>query len=271
MTAPTAPSALLPLAAGVRERLVGTPCVVMLDVDGTLAPIAPRPEDAAVPPETRRAVASLASRPSVRVALVSGRAAADAREMVGVPGVWVVGNHGAESVAPDGSRRVDSRVAPFEGAIRQARDSLASLLAPVTGSLVEDKRWTLSVHYRLVDPALVPDLQATVERVAAGLGLRVHQGKMVCEVRPPVEVDKGTAVLELAGVLGALAEGSSLVFMGDDRTDEDAFQILRSHAPRAVTVRVAEEVATTAAEFVVPSPVAVRSFLEALDALIAGE
>ena len=267
----TAPRTLLPLSSDTRARLSGRPCVVMLDVDGTLAPIAPRPEDAHVPPETRRAVAALVSHPAAHVALVSGRSAEDARRMVGVDGVWAVGNHGAESVAPDGTRRVDERVAPFEGAIREARIALAELLAPVAGAMVEDKRWTLSVHYRLVDPSLVPALQSTVDRVASEHGLRVHQGKMVCEVRPPVAVDKGTAVLSLAESLGGLDDSASVVFMGDDRTDEDAFQVLRLHVPGAVTVRVAEDVETPAAEFVVPNPAAVTRFLEELGRLMEGE
>jgi len=97
---------------------------------------------------------------------------------------------------------------------------------------------------------------------------------MVYEVRPPVKVDKGTAVMSLAGVLGGLEEGASLVFIGDDRSDEDAFQLLRSRLPRAVTIRVAEdeaEVKATAAEFVVPNTAAVRDFLEELESLLAEE
>lgn len=253
---------LLPLASDVRARLSGTPLVVMLDVDGTLAPIAPRPEEAAVPPETRRAVAALAARDGVHVALVSGRAAGDARRMVAVSNVWVIGNHGAEVVSPSGEELVDPQVAPFESAMAQARTTLAQLLEPVQGAIVEDKRWTLSIHYRQTDPNIVPRVQACVDRVATRLGLRVHEGKMVCEVRPPVRVDKGTAVYSLAQRLGGLDEGAGLLFAGDDRTDEDAFRVLRYRAPAAVTVRVAEDArAETVAEFTVPDPPAVRELL----------
>lgn len=255
---------LLPLEPGARARLSGSPFIVMLDVDGTLAPIAARPEEAAVPPETQRVVAALAARPGTFVALVSGRAAPDARRMVGVSNVWVVGNHGAECVAPSGDETVDPRVAPFEGAMARVRVRLSALFAPVAGVIVEDKRWTLSVHYRLVDPRLVPRVRATVERVAAQDGLRVHDGKMVFEVRPPVRVDKGTAVVALAGRLGGLEEGASLLFIGDDRTDEDAFRLLRQRVPHAVTVRVADDDAETAAEFLAADPPAVRRFLESL-------
>lgn len=263
----TAARPLLPLEPGVKVRLAGSPFIIMLDVDGTLAPIAPRPEDAGVPPETQRVVATLASRPDLVVALVSGRSARDAKRMVGVSNVWVLGNHGAESITPSGDEQVDPLVAPYESAIAQARATLEPLLASVAGVIVEDKRWTLSVHFRQADPQGVPHLRSTVEGVAVQNGLRVHDGKMVLEVRPPAKVDKGTAVMKLADRLGGLAEGASLLFIGDDRTDEDAFRLLRQRLPQAVTVRVADEAAETAAEFLADDPPAIRSFLELLAVL----
>ncbi len=258
---------LLPLEPGVATRLSGSPFIVMLDVDGTLAPIAPRPEDAGVPPETHRAVANLASRPEVFVALVSGRAAPDAKRMVGVSNVWVLGNHGAESITPSGEEQVDPLVAPYETVMATARTALGPLTASLPGVIVEDKRWTLSVHFRQADQELVPRLRSTVDAVAAQNGLRVHEGKMVFEVRPPVRVDKGTAVMGLADRLGGLDEGASLLFIGDDRTDEDAFRLLRHRVPRAVTIRVADEMAETTAEFLADDPPAVRRFLEFLTVL----
>jgi trehalose-phosphatase len=272
--------ALLPVIDRVAARLAGRPLAVLLDVDGTLAPIAPRPEEAAVPAETRKVVAALAALPDVRVALVSGRAAADARRMVGVANVWVIGNHGFEVVSPDGGELPQPELEPWRSAIARAARRIAPLVAPVPGVLLEDKGWTLSVHYRLADPKVVPRLVESVERVAEPLGLRVMRGKMVVEVRPDVRVDKGTAVLRLANQLGALARreddvsgddrdaaagdgNGSAVFVGDDRTDEDAFRALRSRSARVVTVRVThgEEMAT-AAEFSLEDPAAVRSFLE---------
>lgn len=253
----------------------------MLDVDGTLAPIAPRPEEAAVPVDTRRVVAALAALPDVRVVLVSGRAAADARRMVGVANVWVIGNHGFEAVSPDGGEMEQPELEPWRSAIARAARRIAPLVAPVPGVLLEDKGWTLSVHYRLADPKVVPRLIESVERAAEPLGLRVSRGKMVVEVRPDVRVDKGTAVLRLAAELGALpgkengaveeddgdvsatGSGGSTLFVGDDRTDEDAFRALRSRSSRVVTVRVTHgEHIATAAEFSVEDPAAVRKLLE---------
>lgn len=278
---------LLPITDPVAARLDGSPLVIMLDVDGTLAPIAPRPSDAQVPLETRRVIAALTTLPAVRVVLVSGRAAADARRMVGVANVWVIGNHGFEVVSPDGDELEQLELVPWRAAVARAARRIGMLVAPVPGVLLEDKGWTLSVHYRLADPQLVPRLVETVAQAAEPLGLRVLHGKMVVEVRPAARVDKGTAVVRLATELGALPEresggrgreagagddgsgqtgagtGGSTVFVGDDRTDEDAFRALRARSRRVVTVRVThEDDVTSAAEFSVRDPADVRYFLE---------
>lgn len=258
---------LLPVTDAVRARLSGAPLVVMLDVDGTLAPIAPRPELAHVPDATSQCVAALAAGPQVIVALVSGRAAADARRLVRVANTWVIGNHGYEIVSPDGESLVDPQVEPYRNLIAQAGRRLESRLAQVPGVIVEDKRWTLSVHFRLASAAVVPRVRGLVEDTAHALGLRITDGKMVFEVRPPARVDKGTAVLTLAARLHAMDEGASLLFIGDDRTDEDAFRALRLRLQRAVTVRVAPDESTgTAAEFAVADPDEVLRFLEWLRA-----
>lgn len=256
-------TALLPIPAAVAERLDGEPLVVMLDVDGTLAPIVSQPQEAEVPVETRRVLAALAARDDVRVALVSGRAAADARRMVSVSNVWAIGNHGFEVLTPDGDEVVDAELAPWRQTMGRLARRLAPLVAPVPGVILEDKGWTLSIHYRLADPAVVPKLRETVEQLAQGFGLRVTAGKMVLEVRPPARVDKGTAVLHLGAQLGGLSDGGSLVFVGDDRTDEDAFGALRLRSRDAVTVRVTHgDDVRTSAEFAVRDPAEVREFLE---------
>lgn len=256
-------SALLPVRESLAERLGGTPLVIMLDVDGTLAPIAPRPQDATVPPETRRIISALAARPGISVGLVSGRAAADARRMVSVANVWVIGNHGYETVGPDGEEFVDPRFLAYRTTIAQAARRIGPQVAAVPGVIFEDKIWTLTVHYRLADPAVVPRLRATVEETVRQFGLRLTEAKLAFEVRPPARVDKGTAVLTLALRLGGLKPEAAIVFAGDDHTDEDAFRALRGRLPRAVTVRITHgEQVPTAAEFTVRDTGELRVFLE---------
>ncbi len=251
------------------ERLVGRPTVVMLDVDGTLAPIAPHPSLASVPVETRRVVAALAARPQVSVALVSGRAAHDARRLVAVENVWTIGNHGAEVMDPRGEVAVNAAIQSYGPAMARVAHALEPLLAPLRGVHLENKGWSLSVHYRSADEAVVPRLRAAVEGEVAKAGLRMTLGKMVFEVRPPVRIDKGTAVFELARELGALSDDAALLFAGDDVTDEDAFRVLRARVPRAVTVRVGTG-AATAAEFTVGSTDDVRALLLRLARLTGG-
>lgn len=258
------PTPLFPVSEPLQERLEGMPLVIMLDVDGTLAPLAPRPDAAVVPAETRRAIATLAARDGVQVVLVSGRAAADARRMVSALHVWVIGNHGFEITGPDGEELVDQQVAHYRPIVAQAARRLEPQVAHVPGVFLEDKGWTLSVHYRIADPAVVPRLRAAVEDVVAQLGLRLTLGKQVLEIRPPVRVDKGTAVLLLGRQLGGLDDAGACVFIGDDQTDEDAFRALRARSPRAITVRVlhGDESTPTAAEFSACDPIEVRAFLE---------
>lgn len=247
------------------ERLAGTPRILLFDVDGTLSPIAGRPNEARIPATVQGALAALAGQPFTHVGLVSGRSALDARRMLpGVP-AWIVGNHGIEVLAPDGTLRVSPAVLPYRDLVAGAARDLARASARVPGTVLEDKTWTLSLHYRLADERMAEPLRAEAIRAAEQNGLRLTEGKRVYELRPPVTIDKGTAVLELAGALGGLETGAALLFAGDDLTDEDAFVALARTAPHSVTICVndgAHPARMTAAGLVVRDPVALGEFLE---------
>ena len=175
---------------------------ILLDVDGTLAAIVTRPEDAHVPDETRRELARLAGR-YARVACVSGRPRAEVERMVAVDGVAIVGEHGLE-LAPDAARWA-STVAEFARGVDWP---------------AERKPLSVSFHFRRADDE--DAARAYLERVAAAAareGLVPRWGRKVLEIRPPVAADKGTAVralVERAAVDRAL-------YAGDDTTDVDAF------------------------------------------------
>jgi trehalose-phosphatase len=187
---------------------------------------------------------------------------------VGVDGVWSVGNHGMEQRDPSGDVSVNPDVLRFEPAVAEAVRRSAALAAQNPGVVVEDKRWTASVHYRLAHPSCVPALTDAVREMADALGLRLTHGKEVLELRPPVDIDKGVAALALAERLGATASGGSLFCAGDDRTDEDAFRVLREARPESVTVRVGAEAgrptSDSAAEFYVTDTEAMRALLGAI-------
>ena len=256
----------LPLTAAIGERLRGSPFVLLLDVDGTLAPIAPRPEYAALPNDTRQILADLTAAANVRVVAISGRSAEDARRLVDVPGVWIIGNHGIEVAAPGEAPSARDAVAGFADSVAEAAGRAERIADTLPGVIVENKRWTLSVHYRLAHPSVVPSLTARVAAIAKELGLALTGGKEVLELRPPVEIDKGTAAILVAEELGALADSASVLCAGDDRTDEDMFRAFRSRLPNAVTVWVGPESAVerTTAEFHVPDTAAMCELLEAV-------
>ena len=239
----------------------------MLDVDGTLAPIVATPDRARVPDDTREVLARLARAAGTTVVLVSGRAAEDAWRVANVSGggVWVIGNHGFEIREPSGRITSDVTVRGFDAAIGRAADVLQEEFRDIQGAIVENKRWTLSVHYRIVEERHVPRIRERTAAIAGELGLRVLDGKKIVELRPPIDVNKGTACVAFAKQLDVSDARGSVLYAGDDRTDEDAFRELRTVLPAAVTVRVAsgdDVPASTHAELVVATLPEIRELLE---------
>ena len=227
-------------AEALLAPLVAAPTrtALILDVDGVLAPIVARPELSAVPEATRAELRRLAAA-YLLVACVSGRAGDDARRLVGVEGIELVGNHGLE---------LDPRAAELAEQIERFRDEV--------GLPVEDKGLSLSYHYREADDeaAAVRELEDVAVRARAA-GLDPRWGRKVLEVRPPLETNKGTAVRALLERSGA-ALG---LYAGDDTTDLDAFAGLAAAGlERAVRVAVASNEGPAelreAADLVVVSP-----------------
>ena len=195
------------MTSDLLARLAAEPrlAAILLDVDGTLAPIVDRPEDARVPEETRRELARLASRYAL-VACVSGRPGDEVTRLVGVPGVAAVGEHGLE-LAPEAKEWAD-RVAVFASGVDWP---------------AERKPLSVSFHFRRADDEAAARAYLTrVEAAARAEGLVPRWGRMVLEVRPPVEADKGTAVAALLG----RASVERALYAGDDTTDVDAFAAL---------------------------------------------
>lgn len=197
---------------------------VLCDVDGTLAPIVERAGDAAVPQAAREELASLA-RSYGLVACISGRRASVARELVGLDGLTYIGNHGYERLAPGAA---DPELDPaLAGRETEAAEFVAGLddgELDAVGLRVEDKGPIRALHWRGAPDELAAGRRA--DEIAADAqerGLLVHAGRMVLEIRPPVEIDKGMAVAGLLAGAGLRAA----MYGGDDRTDLDAFRSLR--------------------------------------------
>ena len=220
MTERPAPAVFAPLAA---VRAQAAAAGIFLDIDGVLAAIRPRPEDAFVPPETRLLLEALSESFRV-VAAVSGRSLADAEAMVGVPGLVVVGNHGMEAAGP--GWREEWASAEERRRVAAAAESLR--LDPhldEAGVQLELKGFSLSLHYRRSpnqEAAAAVALRAA-EAAAERHGLQALAGRAVVDLRPSGP-NKGTAVRRLVDREGLCAAA----YLGDDRTDLDAFRALRA-------------------------------------------
>ncbi len=208
------------------DVLSRSPGGLFTDFDGTLSHVAPKPEAAELAPGAGAALKDLVHVLDT-VAIVTGRAAADAVSRVGVDGLTVVGNHGLEQIV-DGVASIDERAREQIDAVGAAVDMIEYQLRnnPLREFLViENKRLSASIHYRLAaDPdAAYQTLIDLASEQAQLRNLVITEGKLVIELRPSIEVNKGTAVSRLVksrGLRGA-------VMLGDDITDVDAFMALR--------------------------------------------
>jgi trehalose 6-phosphate phosphatase len=211
------------IIARLRERPAQT--AILCDVDGTLAPVVARPDEAAVPPETRRVLSDLGARFG-RVACISGRRAAEARRIVGLDSLTYVGNHGLERLEPQATRpELDPAVVPLAARVREFATSRFDDRLREAGVRLEDKDAIWAFHWRgAEDPQRARALVEQVAAQAGDAGLVPHWGRMVLEIRPTDAVHKGTAVdMALAGL-----DVRAALYGGDDATDLDAFRRLRA-------------------------------------------
>jgi alpha,alpha-trehalase len=235
--------------------------VLILDYDGTLTPVMPSPDAAALAPSVRRVLRRLAVHPRVRVAVLSGRSLRDVRARVGVAGVIYGGCHGLEIAGP-GLRFRHPAARP--AALRAARRALAVAVAGIPGVVVEDKRITVCVHYRRVPRQRHREVLAAVARARHDApGLVLLEGKRVAELLPRAGWGKGQAARWIAA-RARPARRRVVVYAGDDRTDEAAFAALRG---RAITVRVGA--GRGGAAYAVPDVRAVTALLRWLARAIA--
>jgi len=216
-----------PHALAERERLLPVtrrnPFGLITDLDGTISPIAATPEEALVPDVIKGLLQTL-SQNAALVAVISGRTARQTKQMVGVPGLTYIGNHGLETMEKE-----EVRLAPgaeqFLSEISRALDETEGVTR-LHGVRIERKGITASIHYRQADD---PDVArsailAAISRSPTAARLKVTEGKRVVELRPPLAINKGATVRALA----AQHNLQGLLYLGDDSTDLDAFYALPS-------------------------------------------
>jgi trehalose 6-phosphate phosphatase len=221
------PTALESLAAEpARSGLV-------LDFDGVLSPIIDDPTASTLPDRAAAALRRLSGRLGL-LAVISGRPVAFLEDRVRIPGLPLLGSYGIER-SDNGVRRLDPDAARWTAAVGEAGRALRELLADAPGVRVEEKTVSVAVHWRQA-----PDHAAAAERVrratarlAGQTGLRLEPGKLVEELRPPVDVDKGTA---LAALLESSPAVTTLAYAGDDLGDAPALRTARDRGGYALVV-----------------------------------
>lgn len=232
-----------------------------LDYDGTLTGIVERPDLAVLAPEMRAVLTDLARR--FTVAVVSGRGLEDVRKLVDVPGLIYAGSHGFEIEGPAGLSVQAEHGTDYLPALDAMEAALRAGLAPISGALVERKRFSVAVHYRLVAPDDQPRFETVVDGVLAEHPeFRKGLGKKVYELQPDIEWDKGRAVRWVIDALRLDLSEVVPVYIGDDVTDEDAFRAL---ADDGLGILVRDGAAArTAARYTLGSPEEVGRFFKLL-------
>ena len=191
------------------------------DVDGTLSPIVEKPDDAKVTPRNFELLSKLKDELAL-VALISGRAAEDLNQRVGLPGIVYIGNHGLERWH-EGKTIYSPAALPHFDAVENAYQELKSINSH--GLVLENKGISLSLHYRQ-NPSpenFAKEFRAKLENLAANSGLVLSQGRKVFEFKPPLQIDKGTALREL--VIEAKLDAA--IYLGDDTTDIAALKMAK--------------------------------------------
>ncbi len=254
--------AQLPDALNSYGQLVGVIAgrepFVCLDYDGTLSEIVSDPDAATFVDGAAEALERLAA--LCPVAILSGRDLADIRDRVGLPGIWYAGSHGFELIGPDGTYRQNDAAAAALPALETAAVELRDDLEPIPGARVEHKRFAVAVHYRNVAAEHVAEVAAAAHRRGRQHGLRVTNGRKVVELRPNIDWDKGDV---LRWISDSIHQPGRVVpvYIGDDLTDEDAFDAIR-YTGMGIVVRNDEDGGRpTAAQFTLRGPREVATFL----------
>ena len=254
----------------LEQQLSGKQPAVFLDYDGTLTPIVDRPEDAVISDGMREAVRGLAERCTVCV--VSGRDRQVVQELMGLDNLVVAGSHGFDIWSPDEGTIEHESGGGFEELLDEVKARVGEEVEGVEGASVEPKKASVAVHYRLVSEGERQSIKETVDSILADHpdDLKMTPGKMVYEIQPKLDWDKGKAVLYLLHTLELDRDDVVPMYLGDDVTDEDVFGALAETSPEGIGVFVGQaddpEVAgrTTAADYILNTMDEVERFLDTL-------
>lgn len=202
--------------------------LLFLDYDGTLVPICKEPSLAKLSLEEKRVLRTLSRIPWLSVGIISGRSLKEVRKLVGINGLFYAGNHGFEILFSEGIW-VHPEIKSFGFKLKRVTSELKRSIKGINGILVEDKRITVSVHYRNLIGKSPGSILKIVSKVLEPYPeiFTITRGKKVYEVRPHINWDKGKAVVKISQLLD-LKNRPLKIYVGDDQTDEDAFRVLEN-------------------------------------------
>ncbi|MBN2831251.1 MAG: trehalose-phosphatase [Candidatus Omnitrophica bacterium] len=216
---------------------------LFLDYDGTLSPIASAPHKAVISKVEKNLLKRISQKPDCKVAIISGRSLADIKKRVGIKGIIYSGNHGLEVESPKIKHKPQVSEA-HRKLLRKIKNELEFKLKKVHGAIIEDKGLSLAVHFREAGKQDANLIKTAFREVtilpSVAKKIKIRAGKKVLEAGLPVEWGKGTIVLWLLSRQKFATDGKEVaaIYIGDDVTDEDAFEALRKDG---ITVFVGEK------------------------------
>lgn len=249
------------MAGTVHARTRDRHLLLLTDFDGTLADLAPTPDTARMSDDVRQAMERLAGLPSVTLGVISGRRMGDVGPRVGPAASFVGGLHGLEIRGP-GVEFHDPSLDEAERLVAGLRARATRELGWCPGIHLEDKRFALTCHVRLVPDdlgvqALAAFASLAQDEIAAGR-LRLLRGAKALELLPPVDWHKGSAAFWIRDRVAAqVGHRPAVVYLGDDRTDEDAF---RAHGDEDVMIGVGRRPSADIIDWRLASPADVGVF-----------
>lgn len=220
---------------------------LFLDYDGTLTPIRHTPSAATLGSETEQLLWQLANLPDVYLTIVTGRSMEDIKRLVPIENITFIANHGFH-IFRDGSEWIHPEAISLIQTLKRLSFTLNQALDKFPKAQVENKQFTLSIHYRNIPVRKTSSLMSIVRKTVHSFDPRLilTPGKKVLEVRPQVKWGKGKAVLQVLKTSN-LSGRPTAIFIGDDKTDEDVFRVLRF---KGIMIRVGKERKTDAVYYV---------------------
>ncbi|MBP6060526.1 MAG: trehalose-phosphatase [Candidatus Pacebacteria bacterium] len=227
----------------IKKKLKKSNFILLLDFDLTLSPLVKNPEDAILPDDTRILLKKLSKR--VRIAIITGRTIMDIKKRIKLGNITYIGNHGLEHETRGVITSIPLSITTKKG-LQEMKQRFLHLKRKYPGVIIEDKKIILALHYRLLSLQDERVFMKDVKKIKTELkkyDFRITFDKKTFEVKPNVKDDKGTAALF---VLKKFGNYKQVIYIGDSKTDEDAFRVL----PHGVTIRVGKSKHSSAKYYV---------------------